>query len=766
MKLRLTHRTHALLVLTLIVFTGCRPAPDIPEGRTWMDFFEALTNFNSVATLSSEQWEFRSSSDPMGGNNDFNNFEGPSSRNPGWVVLASIEGPGVVDRFWTTGMDYGHPIRIYIDGERNPRIEGAVEELFGRDRRPFVYPFSGHINQCWWSYVPITFNERIEIETLAPTTHPHWGLRRIYFQVNYRRFDEPVESFPREAARGDVEIPEEWAAVWLDALNIYRTLSFDEPEIELAAGESVTLFSAEGAKTLSGWKLNVEPADPELGALARNSLLQDCIVRVYYDGLEEPSFSVPLGDMFASGWRKRKLSSFALSSLDDGFVWRLPKPFGQSIRMELLNASEHDVVLHFDAEPLAERLPDQGYLHGIWNRTGPEMRGRPHRLVELEGRGRFVGCYVGVTARDQSWWILEGDEYLQVDGWQFSGTGAEDYFNGGWYYRGASFTPVSGILDRYPFRVGQYRFHLYDSYYFDREFRMDFERGDRNVSAGWLRSAAYLYLAEPQTVPDSAARTDREAEDNPFEPYSLMVQLFELERSYDFRGAIHLIDEWLERYPDTEYAGVLRLRRLEYERHLGMPVTGADYGPFLEGAHGDSAREQARLLSWFHEEPNRYLVGACINASGTVSVNDEALLRRFHPLQLNVAGIELPPGEHVLKAEVTPIRGRAWPWVQMGIRGHDGVAATGPGRTRVLRERGDETPARNDVMRGPPQDETYVNAQPNAFILLQSDAFGVRASDWDWHQDRVTMMVEFDTEQLEEAPFMWEVLGLPRPPGR
>ncbi len=766
MKVRLTHWTHALLVLTLVVFSGCRPAPDVPEGRAWMDFVEALTDFQSVASVPEERWGFRSTSDPQGGNNDFNNFEGSSQRNPGWVVLADIEGPGVIDRFWTTGMDYGHPIKIYIDGERHARLEGAVDELFGHDRQPFIYPFAGHINQCWWTYIPITFNERIEIETPAPPVHPHWGQRRFYFQVNYRLFDEAVESFPRDAARGRVTIPSEWADVWLDALNIYESLSFEKPGVELKAGESALLFSAEGENTLPGWSLNVEPADPELGALARNSLLQDCLVRVYYDGLEEPSFSVPLGDLFAGGWRKRKLSSFALSSLDDGFVWRLPKPFRQSIRMELVNDSEHDVVVDFDAQALTERRPDQGYLHGIWNRTGPEMRGRPHRLVELEGRGRFVGCYVGVTARDQSWWILEGDEYLQVDGWQFSGTGAEDYFNGGWYYRGASFTPVSGILDRYPFRVGQYRFHLFDSYYFDREFRMDFERGDQNVSFGWLRSAAFLYLTEPQGVPDSVKRTDRAAADNPFESYSLMVQLFELERSYDFWGAIHLIDEWLERYPETEYAGVLLLRRLEYERHLGEPVTDADYEPFLAGAHGDRAREQAQLLTWFYEKPDRYLVGACINAGGTVSLGDRILFRRFHPLQLNVAGIELPAGTHILKAEVTPIRGRAWPWVQMAVRGHKGLAATGPHRTKVMRDRGAERPDLNDVMRGPPHDETYVNAQPNAFILMQSVAFGIRAGDWDWHMDPATMKVEFDTERLEEAPFMLKVLGLPPPPAR
>jgi hypothetical protein len=471
---------------------------------------------------------------------------------------------------------------------------------------------------------------------------------------------------------------------------------------------------------------------------------------------------VPLGDLFNSAWRRRKFSAFAAQSLDDGFVFRLPMPFEHSLEISVINASSNEIGVRFHAETdHKEWSPQHGYLHAVWNKSGPEHQGRPHRLANWVGRGKYMGCYVAVTAQDASWWILEGDEYLKVDGHSFSGTGAEDYFNGGWYYRGASFTPVSGILDRYPFRVGQYRYRLHDAVRFEREFVMDWERGDQNVSAGWLRSVAFAYLVKPQATPSVLQRMDRHAETSPFEDYSLMLQLFELERSHDFSGAIHLIDEWLERESDHRYAGVLKLRRLEYARHVGDLVTDGDYAPFLEGAYGNDAKAQAQLLSWFYEAENRYLVGVCNNASGVVRLNDNVVLSAMHPLQLQVVGVELEHGYHTLVSDVRP--NRIWPWVQMGIRGHRGIAGTGPELTRVeRRERGVvERPVRNDTMRGPPHDETYMNAIPNAFILLQSSVYGVRASDWDWHKDRVQFVVEFDTQDMQFTPFSEIVHGLP-----
>ena len=37
-------------------------------------------------------------------------------------------------------------------------------------------------------------------------------------------------------------------------------------------------------------------------------------------------------------------------------------------------------------------------------------------MADFQGRGKFVGLFLGVTGEDNSWWILEGDENMTVDG--------------------------------------------------------------------------------------------------------------------------------------------------------------------------------------------------------------------------------------------------------------------------------------------------------------------------------------------------------------
>ena len=740
------------------VLAGCGGAGREPAAE-WLDFLGQTAETARFACVAPERTGFISTSDPAGGNNDYNNFVGPS-REAGWVVLADLKGPGVLDRFWFTGIDAGYPMRFYFDGEKTPRIEGAVDELFGAAREPFVPPFAQWINQCWWSYVPLTFAKSLRIEGPQPPVHPYWGQRRLYVQANSRHFDRPVQTFPARLPEGYAERAAAAAQAWDDSLRTDFPIEFSGTPVAVPAGEEVAFFEAEGPATIPQWAIRVRAPGESLPASARNALLQQAVLQIYYDGMAEPSASVPLGDFFCNAWRKRNLANLALASVDDGYVFRMPTPFGRFLRMALLNRSPRELEVDFLPGAPEARAEGQGYFHAVWSKSGPEQKGRPHVLAGIEGKGKYVGCFLGVTSEDKSWWILEGDDVMRVDGRKIEGTGLEDYFNGGWYYRGCSFAPLSGILDRYPFRTAQYRFHLNDPVHFSREFRLSFERGDQNVSAGTMRGTAYFYMESPRPVPNAAHRTDLAAEANPFENLSLMLQIFELERARDYRACLRQIDEWLETNAHAEHAGVLRLRQLEYRRLLDGGLPEDAYAPFIEGLHGETAKQQASLLQWFYAATNRYLVGAVNNAAGEVRLNGQAVLTEFHPLALAVRGVELPPGEHVLEIHATPVR--AIPWVQTGIRGHGGLAGTGPG-CRATRRGGaeEERTGPMDVMRGPPQDEQYVGAEPNAFVLLQSEIYGIRASNWDARHDPARFEIRFRTDELEPSPFGRAVVGLP-----
>lgn len=746
-----------LTLFTLLALSACSRSNN--SARTdWLNFFDRLADTRHFASVTPESGGYLSTADPTGANNDYNHFQG-ASREKGWVVLADLKGPGVLDRFWMTGVDEDFPIRFYFDGEKKPRIAQTVDELFGANLEPFVYPFSQHVNQCWWSYVPLTYAKSLRIEAPYPPVHRFWGQRRLYIQANYRSLPDSVQSFPEKLPPPFPAQEARVSKALTDSLRTDIPLTFSKEPVLLEPETRKTLFTATGPATFTNWAIHMAPQDSALPESVKNALLQQVVLEITYEDSETPSVSVPLGDFFCNAWRKRNLSCLALSSVDDGYLSRLPLSCAQSLRVSLNNRSAHAVSAAFNPGEPTERIASDGYLHAVWNKTGPEQKGRPHPFASLKGKGKYVGCYLAVTSLDQSWWILEGDEIITTDGRQFSGTGLEDYFNGGWYYRGCSFSPYSGVLDRYPFRTGQYRFHLQDAVYFNRDFSMTIERGDQNVSAGTMRSTAYFYLEKPQPVPNASSRADTIAEVNPYESYSLMLQLFELERARDYHACIRQIDEWLETNAASTNAGVLQLRRLEYRRLLNESVSRDDYAPYLAGEQGEPARQQAEQLLWFYEKPNRYLLGAVNNVAGQVAVNGKTVMTKFHPLQLMVTGLELPDGTNTIQITGTP--NRAVPWVQTGIRSHQGLAGTGQG-CRVVRSTGEqEFTLPINVMRGPPHDENYVNAEPNAFVLLQSEIYGIRAHNWDAMRDRSDFFVDFNTMNMSASPFGQAVLGLP-----
>ena len=674
--------------------------------REWVRLVEALEDAGEFSRLSgtgaAATFHF-ASHDPAGGNDDYNRFAGPGSE-PGWVVLADVEGPGVLDRFWMTGVDEGYQMKIYVDDETEPKASGAVEELLGGGRGAWGWPLSECLNLCWWSYVPVPFAKRLRIEGEAPPVHRFWGPRRLYVQGGGRRM--AAKTVPAGAWGELGAAVRKRAEASLGASMDTGPVGWDEePWLEVPPGESAVVWSAAGSGALDRWALALEPADASAGAMARQAMLQDTVLEVRYGGAPDgASISVPVGDFFCNAWRKRNFSCLAMRSADDGWECRLPLAWGNGVEVRLANRGTAAVRARFRGTGRRERRADEGYLHAAWNKSGAEERGRPHSVVSARGPGKYVGCYIAETSLDGSWWLLEGDETMVVDGVRRAGSGMEDYFNGGWYYRGCSFTPWSGILDRCPFRAGQYRFHAQDAVPFRERFDMEVERGDRNVSRGIVRSVAFFYAESPLAVPGAAARGDRAAEANPQEDESLMVQLFELERAGDWRACETQLDEWLETHPDAdpEVRGVLRLRRAEYGWLTGSWQDGG-YDGFLSGAAGEAARVQAGDLAWMHEAPGRYLVGCANHARARVAVDGRMVETRAHPLRLFVQRLELPDGPHRLEVTAVPAPGEPSPWVQTGLRGREGVvAATGPGLPVARADGSTELVSPRDVCSGAP----------------------------------------------------------------
>ena len=300
--------------------------------------------------------------------------------------------------------------------------------------------------------------------------------------------------------------------------------------------------------------------------------------------------------------------------------------------------------------------------------------------------------------------------------------------------------------------------------------RLEIERGDQNVSIGYFQSVAYAYLAQPSQVAACPAdRAGRRAVEDKYFQQTFMLQLFELERINNFRQAIDLISEYIERYPTAEENGVYRLRQIEYHRLLGDDVSPDDLQPFIDGKHGDAASKQAKALQWFYASPNRALVGLNANGGGRLFIDGKEIVAGDHPFNLFVNGVELGSGAHTLAAEVRYTRQDAW--LVASVRTHDGLIATGPGTEAARNVPADWMTSSaqgnwlavnmQQIPRGVP-DAPYIGGIPNAFVLMQSKAYPVTAQDWGYYRDTGYFRVKFNAPVEDWPTFAPIMTGLER----
>jgi hypothetical protein len=263
--------------------------------------------------------------------------------------------------------------------------------------------------------------------------------------------------------------------------------------------------------------------------------LRKLLLKAYWDGEEEPSVLVPLGDFFGVGHaRTVNFSSAPLQmSPKDGksFNCFFHMPFADGARMEVTSELESERVLFYyyvDYEEFDELEDGLGRLHAQWRRENPtdgQEQGqqsneeflfgghnlsseRNYTVLEAEGKGHYVGCVLNVhnlRETDQWNWYGEGDDMIFIDGeaWPPSlhGTGLEDYFNTAWCPQQEYCSPYHGITlgggENWSGQASYYRFHIEDPITFEESIRVSIEHGHANKRSDDYSSVAYWYQAEP-----------------------------------------------------------------------------------------------------------------------------------------------------------------------------------------------------------------------------------------------------------------------------
>ena len=258
-------------------------------------------------------------------------------------------------------------------------------------------------------------------------------------------------------------------------------------------GETTVLADLEGPGVVSHLWITVAASEYGWPRLLR--------LRVYYDGSEIPSVDAPLGDFFGVGHGfEAKVQSAMVRVSSEGrsrnAFW--PMPFRKSCRVTITNEGTRRVqnlYYHVDWSKLPSLPEDTPYFHAHYRQALPSTGGGRYRLLDVEGKGHFVGTVFSVVQAEAGW-FGEGDDFFYVDGAKtpaIEGTGTEDYFNDAWglhvsegLYSGVPVAQGTGLGSR----MTAYRWHVLDPVPFTRSLRFEMEhRGWTFQPDGAVKSA-------------------------------------------------------------------------------------------------------------------------------------------------------------------------------------------------------------------------------------------------------------------------------------
>ncbi len=326
----------------------------------------------------------------------------------------------------------------------------------------------------------------------------------------------------------------------------------DEDWITLSPGQTKTLADIEGAGCINHVWITVS-GDPPSKSPESNSL-RKLLLKMYWDGEEEPSVLAPLGDFFGTG--NAKTVNFASAPLqmspEDGQALNcfFHMPFASGARVEVeseLDSDRTSLYYYVDYEEFGELEEGLGRFHAQWRRENPtegaeqgdesnmeflfegeNLDGEDnYTILEAEGRGHYVGCVLNVynLRETNRWnWYGEGDDMIFIDGeeWPPSlhGTGLEDYFNTAWTPQQEYSAPYHGITqeggENWSGQVSYYRFHVEDPVTFGESIRVTIEHGHANKRSDDYSSVAYWYQTEPHkpfSIPPVDERIPRSEEE-------------------------------------------------------------------------------------------------------------------------------------------------------------------------------------------------------------------------------------------------------------
>lgn len=260
--------------------------------------------------------------------------------------------------------------------------------------------------------------------------------------------------------------------------------------IHMKAGETRVLADIKGQGFINHiWITIPEPGPGWLGDNPNHSAL---VIRMYWDGAEQPAVEAPLGDFFASGFGKRSPVNSVSVFVEEGDAYNCfwVMPFYKSVRIELVNQSDLNLgSTYFQIDYTLEELPaNTPYFCAQYRQEFPVKTDEDYLILDAEGMGQYVGTVMSGRSRSPEW-FGEGDEKFYVDGAitpTIQGTGTEDYILHAWgmnsetTYAYCGVPHLEGEWGMVGWWITYYRWHILDPIRFTKSLKVTIE------DVGWM----------------------------------------------------------------------------------------------------------------------------------------------------------------------------------------------------------------------------------------------------------------------------------------
>lgn len=445
--------------------------------------------------------------------------------NDGEYLLAEVNGPGAIVRFWTAAIKGS--IRLYLDDEKKPIYEGPAESFFRYPYNSFISGtgiteelLKGSLYQRDSAYCPMPFTKSCKIIWIGKKRDIHF----YHLMVRCYESGTPVQTFSSDdLKKGEEEIIKVCNILKNpDAMFVDEKLEKTSIQNELSPKQEVPVWNGKsGPGAIVYMKFRVKDS-------LYLRTLRELVLRVYADGIQEPLVDSPLTDFFASAPGVNPYKSLPMEITSDGWlISRFVMPYQNEMVVTLRNITNEKLSVEGEiaSQPYEWNPQYSMYFCARWRGDDSlwVRSSRAHDLPFLYAKGK--GCLVGAVSHvfnpspiptsGGNWWG-EGDEKIFVDRDEVPsifGTGSEDFYNYSWSATDIFFYPYCGQPrnDGPGNRgfVSNFRWLILDKIPFTEyiTFSMELLIHEEVFNLGYARIA--YYYARPETTDDHTPISDR-----------------------------------------------------------------------------------------------------------------------------------------------------------------------------------------------------------------------------------------------------------------